>query len=126
MPDQEYYLRNKERCRLRANEWNHANRERIKQTRRARAQKIREMLRELKEILPCTDCGHKYPHYVMEFDHVRGVKKASVASLTAQRFTLVYRELDKCEIVCANCHRIRTFQRQQNLGTVAKPRENRR
>lgn len=69
----------------------------------------REMLRSLKD-KPCADCGISYPYYVMEFDHVRGVKKhhlSLVNSFTDEQFLA---EIDKCEVVCANCHRYRTYR----------------
>lgn len=56
---------------------------------------------------PCADCGVSYPTCVMDFDH-QGDKEFSIgASMTKSRAAL-QREIDKCELVCANCHRIRT------------------
>ncbi len=64
---------------------------------------------------PCTDCGKKYPHYVMDFDHRNGNDKAgNIAHLLNQNFwsyEKLLEEIKKCDIVCANCHRIRTFNR---------------
>src|SRR5207245_2408021 len=31
--------------------------------------------------VPCTDCGVKYPYYVMDFDHARGEKVTEVSKL---------------------------------------------
>jgi hypothetical protein len=60
--------------------------------------------------VPCADCGVQYPPYVMDFDHVRGEKFGSVNWLVAQRYRLevIQEEIDKCEVVCSNCHRERT------------------
>lgn len=81
---------------------------------RERRKKKREYLAKLKE-KPCADCGEKYPHYVMEFDHVpeKGQKKFSVASGGNWSLSAgpLKQELDKCDIVCANCHRVRTYNR---------------
>lgn len=78
---------------------------------KAKQQLLGEIIREAKNV-PCTDCGVKYPYYVMQFDHVRGVKLMHV-SLLAKRGSLqkVHDELAKCEVVCANCHAERTAQR---------------
>ena len=60
---------------------------------------------------PCTDCGVVYPACVMEFDHL-STKRYNVAQavrMTAPR--LLMREIAKCELVCANCHRMRTCRR---------------
>jgi hypothetical protein len=59
---------------------------------------------------PCFDCMNKYPVAAMEFDHVRGVKKTCVSSLSSARGKMI-EEINKCQIVCANCHRIRTANR---------------
>lgn len=75
--------------------------------------KMRVYVQELKGSTPCADCGIVYPHYVMDFDHlpgqikVRGIAKLSGFSSMAE----LLEEIDKCEIVCANCHRHRTFTR---------------
>ena len=72
-----------------------------------------QYLRDLKTKTPCIDCGINYPYYVMDFDHVRGVKQANVmelvSTLSKKRIDL---EIAKCEIVCSNCHRIRTHMRK--------------
>lgn len=64
---------------------------------------------------PCTDCGIKYPHYVMDLDHVRGTKVMAVSSFLGRRLgeTKLLAEIAKCEVVCSNCHRERTYARLQ-------------
>ena len=74
---------------------------------------LAQYLRDLKTSTPCVDCRINYPYYVMDFDHVRGTKQANVAELIN---TLSKKKIDleiaKCEIVCSNCHRIRTHHRK--------------
>jgi hypothetical protein len=74
---------------------------------------LAQYLRDLKTKTPCVDCGINYPYYVMDFDHVRGQKHANVMELVS---TLSKKKIDeeiaKCEIVCSNCHRIRTHVRR--------------
>lgn len=65
---------------------------------------------------PCVDCGGSFPHYVMEWDHVpeRGEKIRCVASLMTGRVIsspTIQKEIQKCDLVCANCHKIRTHIR---------------
>lgn len=61
---------------------------------------------------PCADCGAQYPHYVMDFDHVRGVKIGNISEMVRDySLAALKAEVAKCELVCANCHRIRTWQR---------------
>lgn len=72
-------------------------------------QKLLAIVNEAKSV-PCMDCGEKYPPYVMDFDHVRGVKVANVATLVGQSNERKLREeIEKCDVVCANCHRERTW-----------------
>jgi hypothetical protein len=62
---------------------------------------------------PCIDCGITYPSCVMDFDHVRGIKRFEISNAVITGYTgeKLANELAKCELVCANCHRIRTYNR---------------
>lgn len=65
---------------------------------------------------PCVDCGGKFPHFVMEWDHVpeRGKKICCVSTLFSGRkitAPTIVNELAKCDLVCANCHKVRTYKR---------------
>ena len=70
-------------------------------------------LKELKENTPCTDCGKKYPYYVMQFDHIYE-KNGAVADLARASVSIarLQQEIDACELVCANCHAERTYSRK--------------
>lgn len=59
----------------------------------------------------CTDCGET-DSVVLEFDHVKE-KTSNVCDLMNQRVSWekVLKEISKCEIRCANCHRRITFKR---------------
>ena len=60
---------------------------------------------------PCEDCGGMFPPECMDFDHVRGKKEFGIAtSINGGRKRLA-KEIAKCDVVCANCHRIRTRKR---------------
>jgi len=63
----------------------------------------------------CTDCGWNEWARGLDWDHVRGEKVAGVAGLIAngRPWIEVLVEMDKCEVVCANCHRLRTLRRKQ-------------
>ena len=65
----------------------------------------------------CVDCGESDP-VILEFDHVdeKGEKAFEVArNFAERRWQDVLDEMDKCEVVCANCHRKRTVQRRNSL-----------
>ena len=71
---------------------------------------LRAAIKESKDV-PCTDCGELHPPYVMDFDHLDPTTKVmSVADMVTRNVSLVtlMAEIAKCEVVCANCHRIRT------------------
>ena len=74
---------------------------------------LSKYIKDIKEKDHCLDCKISYPYYMMDFDHVRGTKQANVAELIN---TLSKKRIDteiaKCEIVCSNCHRIRTHNRR--------------
>ncbi|WP_055693381.1 hypothetical protein [Streptomyces prasinopilosus] len=73
---------------------------------------------ELKMRLGCVDCGYKEHPAALDFDHLPGHEKRRGISrmLTAHRNTLLA-ELAKCEVVCSNCHRIRTWRRKQESAS---------
>lgn len=76
-----------------------------------RYQKNIEMIR-LEKNKPCADCKNHFPYYVMDFDHVRGVKVGNVSTLALWSIARILEEISKCEVVCSNCHRIRTHIRK--------------
>jgi hypothetical protein len=63
---------------------------------------------------PCGDCGLTYPPYVMQFDHLNPrTKTATVSQIKHHRLERVVAEIAKCELVCANCHAVRTHKRRE-------------
>lgn len=98
-------------------DWYHRNKDRIREDKRAAQVKWRskrlELIQELKS-KPCTDCGMNYPHYVMDFDHLFNKS----FNISDRRYKVnteeLVAEIAKCEVVCANCHRERTYKRLGN------------
>lgn len=70
--------------------------------------------------IPCTDCGIQYPPYVMQFDHVLPGKSFNLSTSVSRGHSLnkIQAEIDKCEVVCANCHFVRTHNRK--MGSSGK------
>ena len=60
---------------------------------------------------PCVDCGESDP-VVLEFDHLGDKSFAIGAKLVQFAWQTILDEIEKCEVVCANCHRRRTAQRR--------------
>ncbi len=66
---------------------------------------------------PCADCGVSYPPYVMQFDHIVDGKRGNVADMARSGFSIenIQLEIDKCELVCSNCHAERTHGLKDEL-----------
>jgi hypothetical protein len=99
---------NKERERLRGNRRTKDGYYRIKRG------KLQAIIDELKAE-PCTDCGKRYHPCKMQFDHVYGKKSEGICRMISlcRSPERLAKELDKCELVCANCHCERTWTRRQ-------------
>jgi hypothetical protein len=70
------------------------------------------MLNELRDV-PCADCGRRFPSCVMQFDHRDpATKRFVVARMRSRAHATILAEVAKCDIVCANCHRVRTYERR--------------
>ena len=76
-----------------------------------RKKKIRLWLNAVKESSACTDCGVYYPYYVMDYDHVKDKASDISKLLNSCSMPKITAEIAKCELVCSNCHRQRTFNR---------------
>lgn len=59
----------------------------------------------------CIDCGYRLDARALDFDHRDPeLKVAGIPQLILLDWETVLREIAKCDIRCANCHRIRTFR----------------
>jgi len=72
-----------------------------------------EWVNEYKPAMGCADCGVTgLPAVCYDFDHLdpsTKVKSISRMVYAGRTIGAIRREADKCEVVCANCHRIRTW-----------------
>jgi hypothetical protein len=66
-----------------------------------------------KEKMGCHDCKVKYPHYILEFDHRDGKLKIDNVNRVLKRFgrDAAWEEARKCDVVCSNCHKRRSYER---------------
>ena len=97
---------------------NHKEKQRTLSNRRRIQYRLtrRALMTQLKN-KPCADCGKCYPPYVMDFDHHEDeCKLGSISNLVNRNFISLKslrEEIGKCDVVCANCHRMRTFARMK-------------
>ena len=92
--------------------------ERDKQYMLERSAILRDKLRAYKLEKGCIDCGYKAHSAALDFDHLPGSNKEfGIGKAVAWSDKRVWAEVAKCEVVCANCHRIRTNERGANFTT---------
>lgn len=60
----------------------------------------------------CKDCGGSFDSECMDFDHVRGRKLFNIGANRPHARSRVLIEIAKCDLVCSNCHRLRTKRRR--------------
>jgi len=73
---------------------------------------FRQALADYKLQAGCIDCGYRAHSAALDFDHISGIKAKDVSLCGSIASAL--EEAQKCEVRCANCHRIRTFERRRN------------
>ena len=102
-----YYSEHREERLAYAATHGHANR-------RTHRRKIRARIAIIKLELGCADCGYHAHAEALEFDHLPGSKKLFGLAVAAGHYSWkdIEAEMAKCEVVCANCHRIRTASRR--------------
>lgn len=126
---QKYYQENKERITEKVKAWKKANPDRMKSYLEKNKEKIAERQKKqtaakmlkLEAIYaeakdqPCLDCGQKFHVSAMDFDHrPEEIKFRAVSALAKSWRTSLKNllaEIAKCDLVCSNCHRVRTYNR---------------
>ena len=75
---------------------------------------ILQMTRDTKLAAGCMDCGYNKHFAALQFDHRPGeIKLFDLAKSKWHTITKVKQEMAKCDVVCANCHSIRTYTRMK-------------
>lgn len=81
--------------------------------RKRRIAEVKARVWDLKRA-PCSDCGQSFHPQCMDFDHRDAeTKTRNVSALVSTgSWPRVSREIAKCDLVCSNCHRLRTMHRR--------------
>lgn len=117
--NKEYYKKNKDKAKVWALQYYIDNKDRINKhnidARKARrSRSILGYLESKYSGISCIDCDTVYAFCVMDFDHrPEEIKSFGIATkndllATPERISQLEKEIDKCDLVCANCHRVRT------------------
>jgi hypothetical protein len=80
---------------------------------RARGESHRRFLDAVKLTAGCADCGYAAHPAALHFDHRPGVDKVfNIGSARQFAMPTLVAEIEKCNVVCANCHAVRTAERR--------------
>lgn len=102
--------------------WNKKHRSQWRAAYRVRRSNRTALINKLKNV-PCSDCRKKFHPFCMDFDHKLGVIKCrDVSQIMAIKDIL--EEVKKCDVVCSNCHRLRTYKALKK-GVYKKRRHDR-
>jgi transcription elongation factor Elf1 len=77
-----------------------------------RRNELRKQFQEYKQNLSCEHCGWN-DHRALEFHHHNDDKKESISRLVAHGYSweTIKKEINKCQVLCANCHRLLHFKK---------------
>lgn len=90
--------------------------EQIQGQMRRRGDRAKEYIRKSKEGKPCTDCGNIYHFAIMHYDHLPQFEKTrGISEMFYYSIKRIDEEIAKCELVCSNCHGMRTWTRNQAI-----------
>jgi len=80
-------------------------------------ERARVFIQEYKAEQPCADCGGFFHFSAMDFDHLEDDKEFNIAEGVGRGYSVrkLKSEMSKCELVCSNCHRLRTWLRKEEV-----------
>lgn len=112
----EYYAKNKEAMSVKRRAYQKKNRKKLNEKQELVRKSNVAWMNDIKSKRPCSDCGNFYPPICMDWDHV-GEKNFDISRKvnTASSRDRILKEISLCELVCANCHRIRTQDRRDDI-----------
>lgn len=95
-------------------EYRKNNREKVRASERSRHADMRRKLDLLKMGRPCYDCGGDFPPVCLSWDHIPGKEKFFTigSQMKSHCLDAVIDEINKCQLVCFNCHQLRTANRK--------------
>lgn len=115
-PDEFYTSKTPKWCKLCWRKYRQARRDKINIQDTKRRNEMRLKLLEYLSKKQCTDCLEN-DIMVLQFDHCKGKKTMDVSVMVTGLYSWkrIMQEIDKCEVVCANCHMRRTAKRLNNV-----------
>lgn len=80
----------------------------------------RDLLNQIKTERGCARCGYSAHPAALDFNHIYGEKILAIGQDPKAAWSKLMDEIDKCEVLCANCHRVHT-QENRHWHTKRKP-----
>ena len=68
------------------------------------------MINMIKAERGCAECGYNAHPAALDFNHTRGEKMFSISQDVKVALHRLRAEIDKCDVLCANCHRVHTYE----------------
>lgn len=94
-----------------------ANKEKVKAKAAETKKRQRAAFADFKATLKCNRCGFNHPA-ALDFHHTDPTIKESIVSnlISNGCYTRAKLEMDKCEVLCANCHRLHHYNEKNPPG----------
>ena len=70
----------------------------------------RDLINKIKMERGCAVCGYNAHPAALDFNHIHGDKAFSISQDPKVAMHKLLSEIDKCEVLCANCHRVHTYE----------------
>ena len=93
-------------------DWHQKNKKDVKTLKNKREKATREWLISYKTSMKCNKCGFNSHPAALDFHHIDKSKKDKTISQMIRNYgkEAIMKEMDKCEVLCANCHRILHYE----------------
>ena len=89
--------------------------QRINKNRKAAYERGKAFVDEYLSDKKCSECGFDHPA-ALDFHHIDpDTKEFAVSTMKSLSLSRILEEIKKCEILCANCHRIKHYNARQKL-----------
>jgi hypothetical protein len=106
--------------RARDRTWRQRHRDRLVEKRHIRREEIKTWYRQYRAAIRCIRCGENDPACLQFHHRNRGEKKINIATYVFQASNLekFIQELNKCDVLCANCHLVEHWQERDDSADI--------
>ena len=101
----QYYIENREAILEREKQYRKNNPKLLRLYNKQRRKIRRQYINDYKSSRGCKLCGYNKCAEALVFHHPNDDKKFGISELTTHSLEKLKKEMAKCEVLCANCHR---------------------